>query len=169
MNELTPEIYDALKKLARGQRLRVWAKQPLSTRSIIHEAYLKLVEARPEVESESFLLMASSAMRSVLVDNARHWQRQKRGGDTTDVPLDQVQLVSLHRTDELIELDKALNELEADHPRLAQVFECRTFGGLSIEETAKAAGLSPATVKRDWLAARTLLYQKMSLDPAEEP
>ena len=160
MNQLSSDIYDILKRLARSQRSRIWSKKNLGTRSIVHEAYMRLVEASDGVPDEKqFMLQASKAMRSVLVDNARHWHRQKRGADQFDVSIDSLQLVSAHRTDELIELDKALSLLEASHSRLADVVECRVFGGLSIDETAAALGTSPATVKRDWAAAKALLYE----------
>jgi RNA polymerase sigma factor (TIGR02999 family) len=163
-DHLEPVIYEQLKSLARRHRARIFAKKGLGTRSIVHEAYLKLSnsEAEPLPDQKQFLLMASSAMRSVLVDNARHWMRDKRGGKLADISMDQVELTSVQRSDELLELDKALIELSEDNPRLAKVVTCRFFGGLSIIETADAIGISPATVKRDWILARTLLYQVLS-------
>lgn len=163
MNQLAPEIYDILKRLARSQRSRVWAKKGLGTRSIVHEAYLRMVESSPGLrkDEDQFLLIASKAMRSVLIDNARHWRRQKRGGDQFDVSIDDLQLVSAQRTDELIELDKALSQLAAENERLASVVECRVFGGLSIDETARVLSVSPATVKRDWASARAILYDTL--------
>ena len=161
-----PDIYEDLKRLARIQRARVFAKKGMGTRSIVHEAYLKLYDSQAEAanNSEELLLLASSTMRSVLVDNARHWLREKRGGKLSDLSLDQVDLVSAQRSDELLELDKALKELATDNSRLADVVTCRFFGGLSIEETALALNISVATVKRDWVLARTLLYQRLNED-----
>lgn len=163
-DHLEPVIYEQLKSLARRHRARIFAKKGLGTRSIVHEAYLKLSgsETTALPDQQQFLLMASSAMRSVLIDNARHWIRDKRGGKLADISMDQVELTSVQRSDELLELDKALIELGEDNPRLAKVVTCRFFGGLSIVETAQALEVSPATVKRDWILARTLLYQVLS-------
>lgn len=160
------QIYEELKKLARIQRARIFAKKGMGTRSIVHETYLKLQDspAAADRNPEEFLLLASSTMRSVLIDNARHWLAEKRGGKHSDLPLDQVDLVSAQRSDELLELDNALKELTTENLRLANVVTCRFFGGLSIEETALALNISPATVKRDWTLARTLLYQRLRQD-----
>jgi len=164
------DIYNDLKRLARNQRRRIWSKKGLGTRSIVHEAYLKLLESKPDAipNNQEFLLLASKAMRSVLVDNARHWHRQKRGGDLCDLSLDNVELVSAQHTDELIELDKALNQLAATNQRLVEIVDCRFFGGLSIQETAQALSISAATVKRDWTVARTILYQHLFDDDNEK-
>lgn len=159
-------IYEDLKRLARIQRARIFAKKGMGTRSIVHEAYLKLchTESGSARNTEELLLLASATMRSVLIDNARHWMREKRGGKQFDLPLDHVDLVSAQRSDELIALDKALMELGKENKRLADVVTCRFFGGLSIEETALALNISAATVKRDWILARTLLYQSLKED-----
>ena len=134
----------------------------------MHEAYLKLVD-QTHVQWQSrgqFFAIASRAMRSVLVDNARHWQRLKREGGRERVELDEAMLVSEARSDEVIALDAALVRLDGADSRLATIVECRFFGGLTIEETAEALGLSPATVKRDWVAARTWLYRELQDHPA---
>jgi RNA polymerase sigma factor (TIGR02999 family) len=100
-------------------------------------------------------------MRSILIDNARSLGRAKRGGGQPPLPLDEIQLVSLERTDELLELNGALDRLEARDPRLARIVECRCFGGLSVDETADALEVSPATVKRGWSFARAWLYREL--------
>ena len=163
LKDMLPQVYNDLKRLARIHRSRLWEKGRMGTRSIVHEAYLKMVEHNrmPILDNRQFLLVASRAMRSILVDNARHWRAQKRGGEHSDIPLDKVQLASAQRGDELIELDNALNELSRENPRLVDVVVCRFFGGLSIEETAESLEISPATVKRDWVVAKTLLYQRL--------
>ncbi len=166
LKEMLPQVYNDLKRLARIHRSRLWDKGRMGTRSIVHEAYLKMVEHNrtPIMDNRQFLLVASRAMRSILVDNARHWRAQKRGGEHADIPLDKVQLASAQRSDELIELDNALDELGRENPRLVDVVVCRFFGGLSIEETAESLDISPATVKRDWVLAKTLLYQRLFSD-----
>jgi RNA polymerase sigma factor (TIGR02999 family) len=168
--DLPPKVYNDLKRLARIHRSRLWEKGRMGTRSIVHEAYLKVIEhsRAPISDDHQFLLVASRAMRSILVDNARHWRAQKRGGEHHDIPLEKVQLASVQRGDELIELDNALNELNKENPRLVDVVVCRFFGGLNIEETAQSLNISPATVKRDWVMAKTLLYQRLFSDTDHE-
>jgi len=169
-NQDLSKIYEGLKSLARLQRSRIFAKKGMGTCSIVHEAYLKLYDSQSASikNTNDFLLLASSTMRSVLIDNARHWMREKRGGKLSDLPLDHVDLVSAQRSDELLELDKALLELSKENSRLADVVTCRFFGGLSIAETASALDVSAATVKRDWILARTLLYQTLEHDEQDK-
>jgi RNA polymerase sigma factor (TIGR02999 family) len=100
-------------------------------------------------------------MRSILIDNARWHTRQKRGGGRTPIPLEESILVSAERAGELLELDDALDRLERREPRLARIVECRCFGGLTVDETAAALEVSPATVKRGWSLARAWLYREL--------
>lgn len=155
-------VYEELRQMARRHRAQ-WRRAPLGTQSLVHEAYLKLVD-QTHVQWQSrgqFFAIASHAMRSVLIDNARHWQRLKREGGRDRVELEEGMLVSEARSEELLALDMALARLQAADSRLASVVECRFFGGLTVEETGEALGLSPATVKRDWMAARTWLYREL--------
>jgi RNA polymerase sigma factor (TIGR02999 family) len=100
-------------------------------------------------------------MRSVLVDNARRRSRRKRSGDRRPVPLEDAVLVSEARGEELIALDEALDRLRRADERRARIVECRFFGGLTVDETAEALGLSAATVKRGWDEARAWLYAEL--------
>ena len=155
-------VYEELRQMARRQRAG-WRRSPLGTQSLVHEAYMKLV-GQTSVEWSSrgqFFAIASRAMRSILVDNARHYQRLKREGGRERVELEEGVLVSAARSEDLVALDFSLEKLQAVDPRLAALVECRFFGGLTIEETAEALGTSPATVKRDWVAARTWLYREL--------
>lgn len=166
-------VYDELKRLAHRQR-RSWRGQAtMNTTALVNEAYLKLVGPAPlAVENRAhFLALASKAMRQILCNYARERNAQKRGGD-----VHQVSLSELHGPSGLIDfseehaltlmaLDGALQRLEALDPRQAQVVECRFFGGLTIEETADALGISPRTVKRDWAMAQAWLHQEMT-DPS---
>jgi RNA polymerase sigma factor (TIGR02999 family) len=102
-------------------------------------------------------------MRSILIDNARHYQRQKRGGGMAPLPLNEETLVSAERSAELIALDEALHSLADQEPALAQIVECRCFGGLTVEETAMALEVSPATIKRRWALARAWLFRQLSV------
>lgn len=155
-------VYDELRQMARRHRAG-WRRTPLGTQSLVHEAYLKLVD-QTTVEWSSrgqFFAIASKAMRSILIDNARHYLRLKREGGRERVELEDGLLVSAARSEELVALDFALERLRAADQRLGAIVECRFFGGLTIEETAEALGSSPATVKRDWTAARTWLYREL--------
>lgn len=165
---LLPLVYDELHALARAQRFRWRDPDAPGTTSLLHDAYLKLVD-QSQVDWQSrgqFFCIASLAMRSILVDNARRRQRQKRGGGQARIPLDAARLVSEARGEELLALDEALSRLQQRDANLARIVECRFFGGLTIEETAEAIGVSPATVKRGWSLARALLYRELKGQPA---
>jgi len=159
-----PLVYDELCALARRHRFRWRDAQSPGTGSLVHEAYLKLVD-QSQVRWESraqFFTIASHAMRSILVDNARYFSRQKRGGPQRQVPLEDHLLVSEEFSAELLTLDDALSRLTAADARLGRIVECRFFGGLTVEESAEALGVSPATVKRGWTTARAWLYQQLT-------
>lgn len=155
--------------MARGYRYS-WGDPALGTVSLVHEAYLKLVrQSRVDWQSRAqFFCLASRAMRSILVDNARHHRRLKRGGRLEPVPMEDVELVSAARSDELLALDQALERLRDEDRRCAEIVDCRVFGGLTVDETADALGISPATVKRSWTAARSWLYRQLRTE-LEEP
>jgi RNA polymerase sigma factor (TIGR02999 family) len=163
LDRLLPLVYDELRLLARRSRYR-WSGEPApGTESLVHEAYVKLAQqTRTDWANRAqFFYVASLAMRSILIDNARRHGRQKRGGQARAVSLEDVPLVSRQRAEELLALDEALERLEAEDERLVRIVECRFFGGLTVEETAAATGLSPATVKRGWDDARTRLYRDL--------
>ena len=166
LSQLMPLVYGELKVLARANRYR-WHGGEASpgTTSLVHEAYAKLAkhsEANYE-NRRQFFCIASRAMRSILIDNARRYLRQKRGGGLSPLPLDEERLVSAERSEELLALDAALEQLDEREPGLARIVECRTFGGLTVDETADALEISPATVKRRWSLARAWLYRELSV------
>lgn len=158
LDQLYPLLYDELRRMAH-QQLRRSASQTLNTTGLVHESFLKLVgSGRIAVQNRAhFFMLASRAMRFILVDYARICQRQKRGGSaahtslTEDVPLPDRQV------DEVLALDEALDRLNALNERLRQLVEYRYFAGLTLEETAELLGTSLATVKRDWNKARAFL------------
>lgn len=163
LSELMPLVYGELKVLARSNRYRWNGVESLGTTSLVHEAYLKLADQdRSEFSNRrQFYALASKAMRSILIDNARWHSRQKRGGGQRPAVLEESMLVSAERSEDLLALDEALNQLEGHQPRLARIVECRCFGGLTVDETAEALDVSTATVKRGWSLARAWLYRML--------
>ncbi len=164
-DELMPLVYGELKRLAhrhlRGER----PGHTLNTTALVHEAYLKLVKVdRLEWRDRAhFFAMASRAMRRILIDYARTRSRDKRGGGWTKVTLDDAFKVAEERAEDLIALDEALSRLASVNERQCRVVECRFFGGMSIEETAEALGVSVTSVKRDWVATRAWLNRELGL------
>jgi RNA polymerase sigma factor (TIGR02999 family) len=163
-NRLIPIVYDELRAQARRHLRRERDGHTLRTTALVHETYIKLAGQRiANWESRAhFFWLASEIMRRVLVDHARGRHRDKRGGEAEDLSIDS----SLHidvdnSTVDLMELDAALNKLAALDPQQAKVVELRYFGGCSIEETAEVLNISVATVKRDWVSAKALLYHEL--------
>ncbi len=162
IDSLLPIIYEDLKRLARIQRSRVYSKKKLGTRSIVHEAYLNIVNSRTQIENKTQLLyLTSIAMRNIIIDNARAWKAKKRGGNESDISIDQISLVSVQRNAEILALDEALNDLKKENKRMVDVVICRFFGGLTQNETSCALNISVATIKRDWTLAKAILFQKL--------
>lgn len=166
LNSLFPLVYDELTLLARRQRKQWHGDLTLNTTALVHEAYLKVSDQkRLPVESRGhFFAVAAKAMRHILCNYARDRRRQKRGGEFTRVTLgDAAGAVELsdEQSDMLESLDEALQELARHAERPARVVECRFFGGMSVEDTAVALGISERTVKRDWMFARAWLKRQM--------
>jgi RNA polymerase sigma factor (TIGR02999 family) len=156
-------VYDELGRVARRQ-LGPGARQTLDTTSLIHEAYLRMVDQTRVTFADraQFFAYASRAMRSILVDHARRRCAEKRGGGVRPLPLEESIAGVAYQTDLLLAVDEALDRLDALEPRLRQVVECRYFGGMSEEDTATALGISPRTVRRDWRKARAWLYDELA-------
>ncbi|MGE0813710.1 MAG: ECF-type sigma factor [Vicinamibacterales bacterium] len=167
-SRLMPLVYDELRRLAAGYLRRERRGQTLQPTALVHEAYVRLV--RPSGQAwqgrTHFLAIAAVSMRQILVDRARRRHAAKRGGDAVRLTLDEAMLPADSRGAEvdLLALDRALDALAALDPAQARIVELRYFGGLTVEETADAVGLSPATVKRHWALARAFL--KRTLDGA---
>ncbi len=161
LDRVLPLVYEEVRRLARSQRYRNGASETLNTTALVHEAYEKLAHHDGDyADRQHFFRVAARAIRQVLVDAARARKAEKRGGGAPDVPLDGVAVASPARDDEALALDEALDRLVALDERQAQIVELRYFVGLTVPETAEAMGLSPATVKRDWAAARAGLYRE---------
>ena len=165
LERLTPLVYDHLRKLGRQYVRKERAGARADATSLVHEAYVRLVDARTVdwQDRAHFFAVSSTIMRRILVDAARARASAKRGGDlqrvenTTTVNLDALPAAGTDRATEICALDDALDALAKREPRRAQVIELRYFGGLSVEETAEALGVSPQTVLRDWKLARAWL------------
>jgi RNA polymerase sigma factor (TIGR02999 family) len=163
-DRLFPLVYDALRDLARRELRRERPDHTLSATALVHEAYLKLVQLeRIDWKGRAhFFGVCAPVMRQVLISHARSRNAAKRGAGAAKLPLSDALAVAEERPEELLALDEALARLEALSPRQARVVEARFFAGLSVEETAAALGISPATVKREWTAARAWLNRELA-------
>jgi len=163
LDELVPLVYDELRRIAHGQLGGDERHDGIHTTDLVHETYLRLAGDERVVQQGRayFFGAAARAMRQVLVDAARRRHASKRGGGADVVTLDDDTVTVGAYADELLALDAALRELETHNPRQARVVECRYFGGLGVEESAAALGVSPRTVKSDWALARAWLFDEL--------
>ena len=162
MEALLPLLYDELHELAHRQRRRQRGPATLNTTSLLHEAYLKLVRANGSFEDRThFFRLAAKSMRQILVDYARRHRAAKRGGGEAPATFDEEMFDVGKRSEELIALDEALEQLAKLSPRQSEIVSMRYFAGFTIPETAELLGLSAATVSRDWAAAQAWLQQEM--------
>ena len=163
LDEVFALVYEELRRLAKAQRRRWSGDDTLDTTALVHEAYLKLVDQRAARwnDRSHFLAVASKAMRHVLVNYAEQRRAAKRGGGAEVVPLDDTNPVSEEVADDVVALHEALGRLAQMSERQVRVVEARFFAGLSIEETADALQISPATVKRDWQLASAWLHREV--------
>lgn len=160
-----PLVYEELQRIAHHQLAGEDAGHTLSSTALVHEAYLELVklEKISWQNRAHFFAIAARAMRRILVDYAVRRKTRKRGGGRIPLPLDEAAAVTEEDLDALLALNEALRRLEAREARYGRVVECRFFGGMSVEETAEALGVSPATVKRDWTTARAWLNRELAV------
>jgi RNA polymerase sigma factor (TIGR02999 family) len=168
LDEFFPIVYEELRRIAHRELRHERTGHTLDTTALVHEAYLEVAKLdRIRWQSHAhFLAVAARAMRRVLIDYAVARRAQKRGGGRAAVPLDDAAadavVMAGERAEELLALDEALARLSAENERAGRIVECRFFGGMSVEETAKALDVSPATVKRDWTMARAWLNRELS-------
>jgi RNA polymerase sigma factor (TIGR02999 family) len=170
VGRLFPLVYDQLRSLARLQRRRLTSGETLNTTALVHEAFIKLAGSTGLAiqDRAHFMAVAATAMRQVLIGYARRRAALKRGSGQAAISLEQAESALASgpgfddaTLDALVALDGALTALGRTSDRQRRVVECRFFGGMSIEETALALGVSPATVKRDWSMAQARLYRHM--------
>ena len=178
LTELMPLVYGELRRLAERQLRGERANHTLQGTALVNEAYLRLINQK-SVNWQSrahFVGLAAQLMRRILIDHARARKRAKRGSGVTPVSLNQTSIVltsdeegpqadalelAADPTVDLTAIDEALKRLEQLDPKQSRIVELRFFGGLSIEETAEAVGVSPATVKREWALARAWLRREL--------
>ena len=168
--ELLPLVYGELHHIAGRHRQRWVGEETLDTTALLHEAYLRLVhQSAHQWESRAhFFAVASRAMRQILLDYAKRKRAARRGGGHVHFSLDEVAAALEDprasgdaRSTAVIALDESLKRLETHNPMQSRIVECRFFGGMTIKDTAAALGISPATVSRGWLVAKTWLYHDL--------
>lgn len=158
--QLTPLVYAELRRLATRCMNRERANHTLQPTALVHEAYLKLAR-HPPLEWQNrahFLQIAAKVMRQILIDYARGHGREKRGTGQQIEPLEDAVVFSPEKASEFLDLDESLERLTKLDPRQGRIVELRFFGGLTVEETAQALGISPKTVKREWSMAKAWLH-----------
>jgi RNA polymerase sigma-70 factor, ECF subfamily len=165
LDQLTPIVYDELRRLARHYLKRERAGHNLQATALVNEAYLRLVDyKRMRWENRAhFFAVSAQLMRRILVDHARR-RNHKRGAGVEHIELEETAVIAPGRAGDLVALDEALQALAHIDPRKARVVELRFFGGLSVDETAEVIKVSAITVMRDWSTARAWLHREMSCE-----
>jgi RNA polymerase sigma factor (TIGR02999 family) len=162
--QLLPLVYDELRKLAAARLAQEKPGQTLQATALVHEAYLRLVNAETAQRWDSrghFFSAAAEAMRRILVDNARRKLRPKHGGDWKRVDFEPMAEIRVSTDEELLALDEALAKLAADDNESAQIVKLKYFAGLTIPQIAKLLGTTSRTVDRRWAYARSWLHQEL--------
>ena len=161
---LTELVYEDLKKIASNRLAAESPDQTLSATSLVHEAYLKLSNVA-DISWESrrhYFGAAAQVMRRILIDRARYHSRQRRGGEKSAIPLDDGLYLDSVKADDLLALDDALTDLEAENLELAHLVKLRYFAGLSMQEISELEDISLRTANRRWQTARTWLLAQLS-------
>ena len=168
VDRLMPIVYDELRRLAAHYLRDERAAATLQPTALVHEAYLRLVaQEMPDWESRShFFGVAAHLMRQILVDHARRRRSQKRGGGQAPASLDEIVAVGPMKSDDIVALDDALTALAAVDARKCKIIELRFFGGLSVEETARALNVSVGTIGRQQRLAEAWLHRELSQSDA---
>ena len=159
-----PAVYGELRDIAARALRRERPDHTLTPTGLLHEAWLRLVDVERVAwrDRAHFLGACATTMRRILIDHARMKRAGKRGAGVRPVTIENVVLAAEDRPDELLALDEALQRLAELSARQAAVVEYRFFAGMSVEETAEALGISPATVKREWTVARAWLNRELA-------
>jgi RNA polymerase sigma-70 factor (ECF subfamily) len=169
LERVMPVVYQELRQIAQYHWNRQAEGHTLQPTALIHEAYLKLAahEGKSFESRKQFFVLASIAMRQVLVNHAESRLARKRGGGAQMVSVDDMEIAVEQEAEQVLALHEAMKALHSLDPRKSRIVELRYFGGLTIEETAEALGVSEVTVTRDWRVARAFLYSR--LEPGSAP
>lgn len=166
-DELLPMVYSELRRLAQKRMADEPSGQTLQPTALVHEAYVRLVDAKnPQAWNSKghFFAAAANAMRRILIENARRKKSLRRGGEKQRVHVETIDFANPNDSAFLIALDTSLEELAQENPIVAQVVSLRFFAGLSIEQTSEALDISVRTVNRHWAFAKAWLHSKLSAD-----
>src|SRR5580658_5009692 len=165
--QLLPLVYEELRRLAAQKLALERPGQTLQATALVHEAYIRLVDAEKVQHWNSrghFFVAAAEAMRRILINRARDGNRLKRGKDHRRIDLSGIEIALSTSTDELLALDEAMQKLAAQYPECAGLVQLRFFGGLSLGEAASALGISRRTADRNWAFARAWLHRELERD-----
>lgn len=168
-DHLLPLVYDELRRLAAAKLANEKPDGTLQATALVHEAYLRLVDADRIRRWDSrghFFGAAAEAMRRILVESARRKQRLRHGGGRRRLKLSAPTLADQPASEDILALDEALERLSSERPLVAQVVKLRYFAGLTVDQVAAALDISQRTVHRHWAYARAWLYQQLSCDSA---
>ena len=161
--ELLPLVYNELRRLAAHKMANEKPGQTLQATALVHEAWMRVAGSDRQQwrGRDHFFSAAAESMRRILVDNARRKLRVKHGGHLNRADVEQSEIVCALPDQELVALDDALEELNAEDPTKARLVELRFFVGMTIEEAAEVLEIAPTTAKRYWRYARTILHQSI--------
>jgi RNA polymerase sigma factor (TIGR02999 family) len=164
LEALMPLVYDELRRLAHHYLRQERTDHTLQSTALVHEAYMRLAgQSPPQWQNRAhFFGIAAHIMRQILVEYARGRGAAKRGGSQCRVTLDETIALPRQFDLDIVELDRALSRLAELDLQQSRIVELRFFAGLTIEDTSEVLGVSPATVKRDWVTARAWLYRAMT-------
>jgi RNA polymerase sigma factor (TIGR02999 family) len=165
-DQLMPLVYDELRRLAACKLVREQPGQTLDATSLVHEAYMRLVDVAKPLHWSSrghFFAAAAEAMRRILVERARRRHAQKRGGQAVRVNLDESALIAPEPTEDIVALSEALEALSSTDPVAANLVKLRFFAGLNMAEASQALGISVRTAQDIWAFARSWLHRQMRL------
>jgi RNA polymerase sigma factor (TIGR02999 family) len=167
LDELMPVVYQQLRKLASICLLSERPDHTLRATALVHEAYLRLVDADVAWQDRvHFFAVSARLLHRILVDHAKANRRIKRGGGAETIALDEAVMIGPQTTGGVVELDMALQRLAANDQRKSDIIELLCFGGLTYDEAAAALKISPATVHRELTLAKAWLHRELTQDPA---
>jgi RNA polymerase sigma factor (TIGR02999 family) len=169
LDRLMPIVYNELRRIAARYLHSERTGHTLQTTALVHEAYLRLVdETRIQWQGRAhFFGVAATVIRNILVDHARTNKAAKRGGGAQKLSLDEALAVAAGQETDILAVDDALQALSKIDRQQGRIVELRFFAGLTIEETAEVLRISPSTVKRDWILAKTWIYRELSHSAVE--